>query len=140
MSRFRKGRKRAQRLRELTRDEAIRELRAYLVTLVDEEHSICQVAAERNIFCRGFRRLDSTELREKYAWIQEKADHPLTRPELEERANTWELARRNLHDAELACDSELKDRDQCLGWDEFSDARLIELHDELLGERVEISH
>lgn len=126
-------------MRELTREEAIRELRAHLVTLVDDEHSMCQVAAEKNIFCRGFRRLNSSELREKYAWMAKKADHQLTRSELEERANTWKLARQHLHDTDLACDAELEDRDQCVGWDEFSDERLSELHGELLGERVEIA-
>jgi hypothetical protein len=35
---------------------AIARLREALVRLTDDDHSLCQVAGERGIFCHGFRR------------------------------------------------------------------------------------
>lgn len=122
----------------LPRHEIIERLRVKLLELCDDEHSICQVAAKHKIFCQGFGRLDSTELREKYDWLQKKADHRLTRTELEEKANEWELARQIYHDVEIACDAEMHDRDQCTGWDGFSDERLAGFYEELFGEQVSV--
>lgn len=122
----------------LQRKEIIDRIRARLLELCDDEHSICQVAAKHKIFCQGFSRLDSTALREKYDWLQKKADHRPTRPELEGMANEWELARQIYHDVELACDAEQHDRDQCTGWDDFSDEKLATYYQELFGESVKV--
>jgi hypothetical protein len=76
----------------LTREQLIDRLRAHLVKLTDEDRPLCQVARELNIYCHGFGRFTSEELRREYAWLEKKAHHPLTRQELEERANQWQLA------------------------------------------------
>lgn len=120
----------------LQRQEAIDRIRVRLLELCDEEHSICQVAAKHKIFCQGFRRLSSEELREKYDWLQKKAPQRPTRAELEEQANQWELARQIYHGVELACDAELHDRDQCTGWDSFSNEQLSTYYEELFGEKI----
>jgi hypothetical protein len=122
----------------LQRREVVDRIRTRLLELCDDEHSICQVAAKHKIFCQGFSRLDSAELREKYDWLQKKADHRLTRSELEGQANEWELARQIYHDVEIACDAEVHDRDQCTGWDGFSDEQLSSYYEELLGESVNV--
>jgi hypothetical protein len=123
---------------KLSRQAAIARLRTHLLQFCDDDHSICQVAAERGIFCHGFARLDSPTLRKDYDWLAEKAHRPLTRKELESKANQWELARQVLHEVSIACDAEQIDRDQCKGWDSFSDAELARHCLELLGEEVEI--
>jgi len=123
----------------LTREELIARLRDHLVSLTDEDHSICQVAAERGIFCRGFARLSSTELREKYRWLEEKAHRRLTTDELRERANVWELARQQVTNTPIACDAEQHDRDQCTGWDGLSNPQLAHFLHELTGDEVEVT-
>jgi len=125
-------------MKRMTRDALVERLRAHLLTLTDDDHSICLVAAERGIFCRGFARLNSTELREKFHWLEEKAHRPLTTSELKERANQWELSRQQANAVPIACDAEQHDRDQCNGWDGFSDEALARFHQELLGEAIEV--
>lgn len=126
-------------MRTLSRRQVIDRLRDHLLQYCDDDHSICEAAAKMGIFCRGFARLNSTELRERYGWLEDKAQKHLTRPELEERANQWELARQVLHNVSIACDAETVDRDQCLGWDGFTDEQLAKYHEDLLGEAVQIS-
>jgi hypothetical protein len=124
-------------MRTLKREQAIGDIRRSLLALVDDEHSICQVATERNIFCRGFRRLSDAELARRYDWIVKRSG-VTTRAELEQRANRWQLARQRAEDEELACDVQLHDRDTCIGWDEFSNERLELYYDELCGEHVHV--
>jgi len=123
----------------LGREEAIERIRVRLLELCDDEHSICQVAAKHKIFCQGFRRLSSEEFREKYDWLQEKSAKRPTRPELEEKANQWELARQIYHGVEIACDAEMHDRDQCTGWDGFSNEKLSKYYEELFGDKVTVA-
>ena len=123
---------------KLTRPQLIERLRDKLISMTDDDHSICEVAAAFGVYCQGFANLTSTELREKFGWLEEKAHKPLTRPQLEERANKWELARQVYHDVELACDAAQIDRDKCTGWDGFSDADLERFCREICGESVEI--
>jgi hypothetical protein len=122
----------------LTREQVIDRLRAHLVKLTDEDRSLCQVAKELNIFCHGFARLDSGELRREFEWLEKKAHRPLTRPELEQRAGQWQLARQILHGVTVACDAQMRDHDHCRGWDTFTDLELARFHQELLGEMVEV--
>ena len=49
-----------------TRAEAIARLRDALVKLTDDEHSMCQVAAKRGIFCHGFRRWNAREFDRRF--------------------------------------------------------------------------
>jgi len=123
---------------QLTRSQLIGRLRDLLQPMTDDAHSICEVAAKHGIFCQGFGRLDSSELRSKYKWLEDKAHRPLTRPELEERANTWELARQTYHGVDLACDAETIDHDHCKGWDGHSDEDLALFHLRLSDEAVEV--
>ena len=66
----------------ITRNEAISRLREVLLSITDEETCVCKAATERNVFCRGFRRLDDKELRERYWWIVRRRPD-ITREELE---------------------------------------------------------
>jgi hypothetical protein len=124
-------------MRNLTRARAIEELRAALLTLVDDDHSFCEVAAREGIVCRGFRQFTDEELRERYEWIVRK--HPsASRTELEKLANQWQLARQFVQNQSFACDVQAREHDTCGGWDDISNTMLIEALRKLRGEEVEI--
>jgi len=123
----------------LNRSEAIAAIRKKLLDMVDEDHSMCQVAAERGICCNGFARLDDEQLRQRYSWLL-RINPLMSRQELAEKANRWELARQTIHDVPIACDSQILEKDTCEGWDEFDDATLARYYKELTGEDLEILH
>jgi hypothetical protein len=111
-------------MKQLTRDQAIDAIRAKLLTYVDDEHSICEVATRRGIFCGGFAQWTAGELRKRYDWIV--AGRPaIQRSELEDLANRWQLARQFVQGKPLACDVQ-------------ADERLAEFYRELLAEEVKI--
>lgn len=120
----------------VSRNAAIALIRAALLELVDDDHSMCQVAAERGIFCRGFCRYSDEELRRRYWWL---AGPGLTRKQIEQRANLWQLARQLYHDLPLACDVQQRDRDACNGWDGFSNEFLTQFCRKLTGRELEIT-
>lgn len=122
-------------MRTLTRPEAIEGIRGALLTMVDDEHSACQVAAENNIFCRGFRQYSDAELAERYDWLSKRASN---REQLEDLANRWQLARQLVQDEELACDVQCVERDTCHGWDTHSDEALAKYYSQLFGEEVQV--
>jgi hypothetical protein len=124
-------------MRTLSRRQTIDALRSTLLSMVDEDHSICEVAARNGFFCRGFEHYSDDELRTQFRWLAEKK-HPEGREALIELANRWVLARQNAAGAKLACDLETYERDTCFGWDEFSNATLERFHRELLGETVRV--
>ena len=117
----------------MKRGEAIARIREELVRMTDPEHSMCQVAAERGIFCNGFRRFSEKELRDRYWWIVRKRPN-ISRSELESVANEWQLARQDVNDATIACDVQAREHDTCGGWEDFSDADLETFYQQLTGE------
>lgn len=122
-------------LERITRENAVRRLRDVLVLLTDEDHSICRVAADKKIFCRGFRRYNDEELRSRYPWLVAR-NPSTTRGEIEEAADRWQLSRQVFDNLPLACDVQNLEHDTCDGWDEFTDADLARFFRELLHENV----
>ena len=120
---------------KVTRDEAIARIRAVLLQETDEETSMCKAAADHGIFCRGFRHYGDAELRRKYDWIVRKRP-AITRPELEELANDWQLAQQQVHDIALACDVQTQLHDTCMGWDDFTNEQLQKFIVDLTGRDV----
>ena len=103
------------------------------------EVSICKLAAQTGIFCKGFRRDSDAELKERYAWIAKKnPDAP--REELEEVADRWQLARQEVVGALTSCDVQQLEHDTCGGWDDFADDQLARFLRELTGRSVVVSH
>ncbi len=121
----------------ITRDEAISKLRDRLVAKTDEENCACKVAAEQQLFCHGFDRWSDDELRERYAWIVRKRPG-ITRGELEQIANSWQLAQQDVKKLPLACDVQARVRDTCRGWQDFDNAELAKFVLQLTGEDVRI--
>jgi len=124
-------------MRTMGRKEAIEAVRREVLKLVDDDHSVCEVAGRLGIFCRGFRQFSDEELARRFDWIVKRRS-PKTREELEAHANRWQLARQLVQNKALACDVQLADRDACDGWDTFSNTELARFHEQLCGEKVEV--
>jgi hypothetical protein len=121
----------------LSRAQAIGRLREAMIALTDDEHSMCRVASEKGIFCRGFRGLSEKEFRDRYDWLVTR--HPkASREEIERLANTWELARQLVDRVPLSCDAQLRDHDTCNGWNDFTNEDLERFCREILHKNVRI--
>ena len=120
-----------------TRPEVIARLRAALLALTDDEHSMCHVAADRGIFCRGFRRWNASEFDRRYRGAIGRSTH-LSRAQMEEFANIWELAEQIRRRVDFACDAQTGPNG-CRGWEEFSNEDLSRFCAEILGRNVEVA-
>jgi hypothetical protein len=119
------------------RGDAIARLRAELVRMCDDEHSLCQVAAERGIFCHGFRRWGAAEFDRRWKKAIGRSTH-LSREQMEEFANLWQLAEQIRQRVCLACDLNVNGTGACRGWEEFSNEDLTRFCADLLGQEVQI--
>lgn len=119
------------------RSEAISRLRTSLLAMTDEDHSLCQVAADRGIFCRGFRRWGEAEFDRRWRKYIGRSTH-LSRAQMEEYANLWELAEQIRKRVSLACDAQTAAGGPCRGWNEFSNADLARFCNDVLGTDVEV--
>lgn len=124
--------------RSITRESAISRLRIALLRLVDDEHSICLVAAQKGVFCQGFRRYTDDQLQEKYRSLL-RARPGASRADVEDLANKWQLSRQLFDEVPLACDAQQREHDTCRGWDEFTNDDLARFCRELLGQDVAIT-
>jgi hypothetical protein len=119
----------------VSRAWAIRSLREFLMTLTDEDHSMCRVATDRGIFCQGFRKLNDADLQKHFAGLVERRPG-VNRWQLEALGNQWELARQTVDRLPLACDVEQKEHGTCGGWDDLSNEDLAGYCAGLLGQDV----
>jgi hypothetical protein len=124
-------------LKPWSRGEAIARLRAALLALTDDEHSMCQVAAQRGIFCSGFQRWNAAEFDRRWKFAIGRSTH-LTRPQMEECANLWQLTEQIRQRVPLACDAKATGHAPCRGWNEFSDVDLSRFCADLLGKGATI--
>jgi len=127
-------------MKNITRSDAIRLLRQKCAGLVDDEHSLCEVASREKILCGGFAQWSFGELKKRHDWIVKRRPG-ITRKQLEELANRWQLARQFVSETDLACDNQIQERHHqiCHGWDEFSDDELAGFCQELCGEEFSIA-
>ena len=121
----------------LNRNEIISRLRRELMQGTDEENSVCKIAAERGVFCKGFNRYTDEELRKRYDWIVAK-NPVMTREDLERIANDWQLAQQEVHELPMACDVQQKVYDTCRGWNDFTDEQLAKFYFQLTGDEIAI--
>lgn len=125
-------------VKPLTRDQAIAAIRRKLLQIVDDEHSMCAIAAEKGIYCHGFAQYTDEQLKERYSWLMR--DRPdLKREELEDLANRWELARQIVDKVPLSCDAQQCEHDTCLGWDTFDNPTIARFYRELLGHEITVA-
>jgi len=131
------GPQEAPQIRQLDRSTAIRELKSELMSLTNDQTSICKVAAERGIFCHGFKQYSDEELREKFDWIVRRNPN-LNRKDLERMANLWQISRQVMEGVNFACDAQTIEHDTCLGWDSFSNDELQKHFREILKQEVDV--
>lgn len=118
-----------------TRPQAVAVLRGELERLADGEHSTCHIAAERGIFCRGFRRFDDHEFHSRWSPVLGESTH-LNRGQIERLADVWELCEQVRQHVRVTCDARAASPGPCRGWYEFSNATLGRFCSELLGRDV----
>ena len=121
-----------------TREETIERLRQGLLALCDDEHSMCEIAAERNIFCRGFRRWHEAEFHRKWKAVIGQSTH-LTRAQMERFANIWQLSEQIRCRVGLACDAQTIAHGPCRGWEEFGNDTLAQFCSEILEKNVVVA-
>src|SRR5262249_35502891 len=119
----------------MDRAEVVNLLRSELVKRTDSETSVCRFAAEHGAFCRGFARFNDGEMKQKYSWITRRRPD-MTREELEEIGNRWQLARQDVAALAVACDVQQIEHDMCRGWDDFSNDELARFYTELTGKPI----
>ena len=112
------------------RESLIDRLREELLHLAGDDQSICRVAAERGIFCHGFRQFSDADLRQRLHWIARRRPDA-TRAEMEDLGDRWQLARQEVKGLLTSCDVQKRERDLCGGWDDFSNEDLLRLYNEL---------
>jgi hypothetical protein len=121
----------------ISRDTAVGRIRRQLIAMQEEGKSVCQIASEKNILCRGFHHDTDDELRWRYAdRIAGAASLP--RQELERRANMWQLERQRREGTLLCCDVQYMFNETCRAWDDFTNEELAQFCQELLGEQVRV--
>lgn len=118
-----------------TREDAIGRIRIALLKLSDGEHSMCHVAAELRVFCHGFRRWSDGEFLRRWTKVVGRSTH-LSRPQMEQLADLWQLTEQVRLRVPLACDVQTLLRGVCRGWNEFSDKDLERCCGEILGRNV----
>ena len=124
-------------IQTLNRNEITSRLRRELMQGTDEENSVCKVAAERGVFCKGFKRYTDEDLRRRYDWIVAK-NPAMTREDLERIANDWQLAQQEVHELPMACDVQQKVYDTCRGWNDFTNEQLAKFYFQLTGDEIAI--
>ena len=98
---------------------------------------MCQIAAQKGIFCRGFRRWHDSEFHKKWKSAIGVSSH-LTREQMEEFANLWQLAEQVRLRVCFACDAETLSHGACRGWDEFRNDDLARYCADVLGASVQV--
>jgi hypothetical protein len=113
-----------------TRQRCIDALRRRLTQIAGPDASLCRVASERGIFCRGFRRWHIAEFDRRWRGAIGRSTH-LSRAQMERFADLWQLTEQVCRGASLACDAAGAIGSPCRGWDEFSDEDLARFCREL---------
>jgi hypothetical protein len=119
----------------ITREAAVARIRTRLIAMKEEGKSMCLIAAEKNVLCRGFHRDTTDELRWRYVHEIPNAQD-LSRSELEQLANAWQIERQVQEKRLLCCDVQYMFYETCRGWDDFTNDDLARFCLELTGEEV----
>jgi hypothetical protein len=125
-------------MNSITRETAVAQIRRHLIAIQEKGESVCKIAAEKGILCRGFSRDTDEELRCRYATAI-SAGAALSRRELETRANAWQLERQREEGTRLCCDVQYMFYETCRAWDDFSNDELARFCHELLGEQLRVT-
>jgi hypothetical protein len=122
----------------ITREAAVGRIRIRLIAMKEEGKSMCQIAAEKNVLCRGLHRDTTEELRRRYADKIPNGPNRC-RSQLEQLANAWQLWRQRREGTPLCCDVQYLFYETCRAWDDFTNEELARFCLELTGENVSVS-
>lgn len=114
-----------------TREEALTRIRQYLIANTREGETTCQAAARAGIFCHGYDKWTTEQLRDLYPWLAKKMPENTPREEFLKLIVAWDGARQLAHKAYTTCDVKAIDHEGCLGFDRFSSAALKRMFPEL---------
>src|ERR1700720_2431941 len=124
-------------IEQLSRPQAIEQIRNVLNALTDDERCACVIAARYGIFCKGFSELSDKEFRQRFFWIV-RGHASASRDELEQLASLYHRGRQQVVGATVCCDVETRDHCACDGWNRFDNATLGRLFQERTGRQVSI--
>lgn len=125
-------------MKMMKRQQVIDQLRAVYSAMTDETRSMCAVAAELGIFCKGTRDLTDQEVSDRYARFA-RTRPGATRKELEYLGNQWQLAQQQLLGESLCCDVQELRRETCAGWSGFTNRDLERFYFEVTGQSVQVT-
>ena len=123
-------------MQSLARSECIGEIRKKLLDLARDEETVCDVAARKMVFCRGFERFPTPKLRKRFHWLAH--DPELSREELLDRIRKWIHAREFVLELPSACHVMGEEHDLCEGGADFTNEKLAASYEELFGQPVEV--
>jgi hypothetical protein len=122
---------------QISRPQAIEQIRNVLNALTDDERCACVIAGRYGIFCKGFSELSDKEFRQRFFWIVR--GHPsASREELEQLASLYHRGRQQVTGATVCCDVETRDHCACDGWNRFDNATLEQFFQRLTGRPARI--
>jgi hypothetical protein len=122
-----------------TREEALRKIRQFLVETRRSDETTCQTAARMGIFCHGYDKWTTDQLRQLYPWLAKKMPTETPREEFLKLVAAWDGARQLVHKVETTCDAKSLDHEGCLGFDRFSNAQLKRMFPQLFVAEDEIT-
>ena len=114
-----------------SRQEALQRIREFLVVKRREDETTCQTAARLGIFCQGYDKWPTDQLREQYPWLAQRLPATTPREELLKLIVAWDGARMLVHRVSTTCDAKAIDHDGCLGFDRFGNDQLKRLFPQL---------
>ena len=122
-----------------TRQDALNRVRQFLRSQQQTDETTCQAAARLGIFCHGYDKWSTEQLREIYPWLARKLPADAPREPLLNLIVAWDGARTLVHKVDTTCDVHSKDRDACLGFDRYDSDSLKRLFPQLFQPDDEIS-
>jgi hypothetical protein len=121
-----------------TREQALQRIRDFLAAQAKPDETTCQTAARQGVFCHGYDRWTSEQLRDLYPWLAKKMPKDTPREDFMKLIVAWDGARQLAHHAPTTCDVKAMDHEGCLGFDRFSDAQLMRMFPQLFTKQDEI--
>lgn len=114
------------------REQALQRIRDFLVKSTRPDETTCQAAARLGVFCHGYDKWTTEQLRQLYPWLAKKMPAETPREEFLKLVVAWDGARQLVHKgAATTCDVKAIDHEGCLGFDRFSNEQLKRMFPQL---------
>jgi len=116
---------------QYNREQALQRIREFLVNQTRPDETTCQTAARLGVFCHGYERWTTEQLRHLYPWLAKKMPAATPRDEFLKLIVAWDSGRQLVHNAPTTCDVKAMDHEGCLGFDRFSNDQLKRMFPQL---------